>query len=567
MSLSDEMGIFDDLDPLSIGFVEEDLNQEAGNERLVEQNENADEEEIDISELEERIWKDKILLKKLKGKQKSGDADEEESSQRHQEEKARRKQMSHMHDSMLKSMLKMMELCNAQGFVYGIISENGKPVTGASDSLRAWWKETVRFDQNAPLAVAKYHQAAEVSVGKEVENGGAISSTPRSLHLLPDSILGSLLSALIQHCDPPQRRFPIEKGIPPPWWPNGTEEWWPELGLPMDQGTSSPPLPYKKPHDLKKAWKVGVLTAVIKHMSSDISRVHRLVQQSKCLQDKMTAKDSATWLAALNHEKVLAAQKLSQTALNADNTRNNEPSFPAPDSSETNNNGGDFNSLFSTAEDSEMVPLDGINIGNKRNNSSSVVGDMEMRKYTCPNQHCPHSSYDQGFENWTLKMNHQLYCIYGSDAISRSRGISYNYPMSNNPNMAATQPTTSASQDPSGWRTPELGILPEDGQRQISQLMSTYDNSFQTTNAGFNSGNVTCIENQNLQQPIISQVNPNGNVRDSVGITLQDGAQVSQETTNPQGLIRNNALLPSTGFLDEASTSSAYDYSMDSFPW
>ena len=50
----------------------------------------------------------------------------------------------------------------------------------------------------------------------------------------------------------------------------------------MARGSGSPP--YKKPHDLKKAWKVGVLTAVIKHMSPDIARIRKLVRQSKCLQ-------------------------------------------------------------------------------------------------------------------------------------------------------------------------------------------------------------------------------------------------------------------------------------------
>ncbi|KAF2322415.1 hypothetical protein GH714_016269 [Hevea brasiliensis] len=79
----------------------------------------------------------------------------------------------------------------------------------------------------------------------------------------------------MQHCDPPQRRFPLEKGVPPPWWPTGNEEWWPQLGLPKDQG----PPPYKKPHDLKKAWK-----------------------------DKMTAKESATWLAIINQEEALARE-------------------------------------------------------------------------------------------------------------------------------------------------------------------------------------------------------------------------------------------------------------------
>uniref|UniRef100_A0A6M2FA11 Ethylene insensitive 3-like DNA-binding domain-containing protein n=1 Tax=Populus davidiana TaxID=266767 RepID=A0A6M2FA11_9ROSI len=67
-----------------------------------------------------------------------------------------------------------------------------------------------------------------------------------------------LLSSLIQHCNPPQRKHPLEKKVPPPWWPTGNEDWWLKLGLPQAQ---SPP--FKKPYDLKKMWKVGVLTAVI----------------------------------------------------------------------------------------------------------------------------------------------------------------------------------------------------------------------------------------------------------------------------------------------------------------
>lgn len=68
----------------------------------------------------------------------------------------------------------------------------------------------------------------------------------------------------MQHCSPPQRRFPLEKGVPPPWWPSSNEEWWPQLGLPKDQG----PPPYKKPDDLKK--------------------------------------ESATWLAIINQEEALS---------------------------------------------------------------------------------------------------------------------------------------------------------------------------------------------------------------------------------------------------------------------
>ncbi|KAL8529394.1 hypothetical protein ACS0TY_006715 [Phlomoides rotata] len=204
-------------------------------------------------------------------------------------------------------MLKMMEVCKAQGFVYGIIPENGKPITGASDNLRAWWKEKVRFYHNGPAAIAKYQ--VEHSIPGKVEESNTVISTPHTLQELQDTTLGSLLSALMQHCNPPQRRFPLEKGVPLPWWPTGDEEWWPQLGLPKDQG----PPPYKKPHDLKKAWKVGVLTAVIKHMFPDIAKIRKLVRQSKCLQDKMTAKESATWLSIINQEESLSRKLYPDT--------------------------------------------------------------------------------------------------------------------------------------------------------------------------------------------------------------------------------------------------------------
>ncbi|KAL8117095.1 hypothetical protein AgCh_015126 [Apium graveolens] len=136
--------------------------------------------------------------------------------------------------------------CSHEVFVYGIIPKNGKPVIGASDNLRAWWKD--------------------------------------------------------KHCDPPQRGFPLEKGISPPWWPTGNEEWWPQLCITKDHGIPQ----YKKRHDLKKAWKVGILTAVIKHMSSNTGKIHKLVRQSKCLHDKMTAKESAAWLSVINQEDSLS---------------------------------------------------------------------------------------------------------------------------------------------------------------------------------------------------------------------------------------------------------------------
>lgn len=129
-------------------------------------------------------------------------------------------------------MLKMMEVCKAQGFVYGIITENGKTLTGASENLRGWWKEKVRFEHNGPFAVLKY--LSENPISGENENLGSTSSTTHTLHELQDATLCSLLSCLLPHCDPPQRQFPFEKGVPAPWWPTGDEDWWAQLEI--DQG-------------------------------------------------------------------------------------------------------------------------------------------------------------------------------------------------------------------------------------------------------------------------------------------------------------------------------------------
>lgn len=209
--------------------------------------------------------------------------------------------MSRAQDGILKYMLKLMEVCKVRGFVYGIIPEKGKPVSGSSDNIRAWWKEKVKFDKNGPAAIAKYEEEC-LAFGKSDGN----RNSQFVLQDLQDATLGSLLSSLMQHCDPPQRKYPLEKGTPPPWWPTGNEEWWVKLGLPKSQ---SPP--YRKPHDLKKMWKVGVLTAVINHMLPDIAKIKRHVRQSKCLQDKMTAKESAIWLAVLNQEESLIQQPSS----------------------------------------------------------------------------------------------------------------------------------------------------------------------------------------------------------------------------------------------------------------
>ncbi|XP_057452688.1 uncharacterized protein LOC130744531 [Lotus japonicus] len=204
-------------------------------------------------------------------------------------------------------MLKLMDVCNAQGFVYGIIAENGKPVSGASESLSLWWHEKVNFAGNAPIEIAR-HKAKEGTRGHNEElnllhKDGSILS---SLHELQDSILSSLLSSLMQSCNPPRSKYPFEIGVPPPWWPKGDEEWWPQLGFRKNPG----PPPYRKPHDLKKIWKVVVLSAVMKHISPDFQKIRSVVHQSKVLQEKMTSKESYTLMAIINQEELLAQKHM-----------------------------------------------------------------------------------------------------------------------------------------------------------------------------------------------------------------------------------------------------------------
>ncbi|KAJ0852372.1 putative histidine--tRNA ligase transcription factor EIL family [Helianthus annuus] len=80
---------------------------------------------MDVDELERRMRRDRMLLRWLKDQSKGKDVDN--TKQRQSQEQARRKKMSCAQDGILKYMLKMMEVCKAQGFVYGIILENWKP--------------------------------------------------------------------------------------------------------------------------------------------------------------------------------------------------------------------------------------------------------------------------------------------------------------------------------------------------------------------------------------------------------------------------------------------------------
>ncbi|KAK6926434.1 Ethylene insensitive 3 [Dillenia turbinata] len=524
MMMFEEMGFPGDFDILSgpisncdVGHVAAPVQIEP--EASVE--DDYSDEEIDVDELERRMWRDKMRLRRLKemSKGKEGvDAVKQQQSQ----EQARRKKMSRAQDAILKYMLKMMEVCKAQGFVYGIIPEKGKPVTGASDNLREWWKDKVRFDRNGPAAIAKYQ--ADNSIPGKTKDCVPIGPTAHTLQELQDTTLGSLLSALMQHCDPPQRRFPLEKGIPPPWWPTGNEEWWPQLGLPKDQG----PPPYKKPHDLKKAWKVSVLTAVIKHMSPDIGKIRKLVRQSKCLQDKMTARESTTWLAIINQEEALA-RELYPEHCPVPSLNGGSESFVINDSNEYDVEGAaeeeqNFDiqeckpnniNLLNMRVDSmiEGLPvlqpsypikeevITNVDINRKRKPSNELSFMMDQQIYTCEFLQCPYSELRLAFRDRTTRDNHQLTCPYRSHpswSTVPSFQIGEDKPASFTSTFAKPA-APSVNPSPPSFDLSGIGV-PEDGQKVINDLMSFYDSNVQG-NKNSSAPNVAFSEDQYFLQP------------------------------------------------------------------
>lgn len=519
MGIFEEMGFCNNLDFFSAPPGEMDVVPEREPEATIE--EDYSDEEMDVDELERRMWRDRMLLRRLKEQGKNTEV-VDNAKQRQSQEQARRKKMSRAQDGILKYMLKMMEVCKAQGFVYGIIPEKGKPVSGASDNLRGWWKEKVRFDRNGPAAISKY-QADHAIPGKS-EDCGPAASTPHTLQELQDTTLGSLLSALMQHCDPPQRRFPLEKGVAPPWWPTGNEEWWPQQGLPKDQG----PPPYKKPHDLKKAWKVSVLTAVIKHLSPDIAKIRKLVRQSKCLQDKMTAKESATWLAIINQEEALSRKLYPDSCLPM--SAGGSGSFIISDSSDYDVEGVDdepnvevedckpldvnlFNMATAAgARDRFMMPPVAPQIKGEHveTNMSFIqkrkqpAGEPHMmvdqKVYRCEYPQCPYNDSRFGFLDVTARNNHQMNCSYRTNT-SQGFGMSNFQINSDKPavfSLPFPQTKAAAPNQTPSFNVSGLG-LPEDAKKSISDLMSFYDTNLQR-DKNINPGSANVIGDQNQQQ-------------------------------------------------------------------
>ncbi|VAH42017.1 unnamed protein product [Triticum turgidum subsp. durum] len=252
------------------------------------------------------------------------------------------------------------------------------------------------------------------------------------------------------------------------------------------------PPPYKKPHDLKKAWKVAVLTAVIKHMSPDVDKVRRLVRQSKCLQDKMTAREIVTWLAVLKAEEELghklhpgaclpprpSAGALSfdassgeydvdffgEEAANQIKARSEAAAFVdlTMDASSSN----EFMIMPPALMKEETADVDFTHA--QKRSAADAEPDLMLngngRVYTCENVQCPHAGHALGFLDRNARSAHQYTCRY------------------NNPAAAAAQSKPPSSFFPGPPYSPQSQALggfdfglPVADQRCLAGLMSMYE--------------------------------------------------------------------------------------------
>ncbi|XLS70312.1 hypothetical protein HN51_027177 [Arachis hypogaea] len=212
-----------------------------------------------------------------------------------------------------------------------------------------------------------------------------------------------------------------------------------EQGL-LAQGHGPPP--YKKPHDLKKTWKVSVLASIIKHMSPDLEKLRRLVTQSKTLQDNMTVKDSATWSKVVNKEEALLrltnkCLKISPSS-SSDEENNKEDGegeievFESSPINSINNSvdhvlfGGGGSSGNSSIGGGEKRKCDFDNNNNNSNNNNNDNNFVDKLLYTCQNVDCPQSDLSMGFRDKNLRLDHESMCAFGGTTLDHQRSNSNN---------------------------------------------------------------------------------------------------------------------------------------------
>lgn len=117
-----------------------------------------------------------------------------------------------------------------------------------------------------------------------------------ALDLFHSATLGRMLSALTPSCLPPLRPQEARSGAAPPaWWPTASEGWWAPEVVAHLPGLMAP-VPFVATKVLKKAQKVAVLVAVVKHLAPDFARVDAAVRRCG-----LSAPEAALWSSAIEN--------------------------------------------------------------------------------------------------------------------------------------------------------------------------------------------------------------------------------------------------------------------------
>lgn len=442
----------------------------ADNDPICDDEGDITDEDITIERVRCRLTRYKRLLKQLEEQQKNGSAVKPPS-----DAYTRKKKLERSKAIILKHMQKLMMECDVQGFVYGIISNSGKVTSESSDNLREWWMQQVRLERNGLAAITRYN-ADKGIIGPSSYTPA--SATAITLMDIQDTTLCSVLSALMPQCDPPQRKFPLEKKVPPPWWPKGDESWWQELGFP--NGLAE--VPYRKPHDLRKATKVGVIMAVLKNMIPKMDLICMSIRKSKGLQENMATKEILALFSVLKHEeemfwevnKDLPRPTPFKTLIYDDLIAIGSPdeevySVRAAFSYDSRHAAG--KTIIAQANGSRM-----------RAAEQDLVGCISKRKiYLCMNSGCKYSDLQFGFLDRIMRDHHMMYeCMYRHLA-----------------------PQGNVHRENSEFECNRRGFVevPADGQQSIERVMSSY--------AGNTNPVEMCLSNSQCQQQNMDHLQPN----------------------------------------------------------
>lgn len=315
--------------------------------------------------------------------------------------------LEHHHTVLKKYFKKAMEEANMQGYAYGIVLGDNRVLSGSSESLRKWWNETIIFEQAGPTAVDRYYSKHQVNLDL-ANNDEPPQRTYDLLMKLCDATMGAILSALMSKCNPPQRRFPFENKVPPPWWPTGIESWWEETGLEREAGQPQ----YKKPHDLKKKWKAIIVLSVIKHLAPNFELMVKTVKSSKNLQDRLSVREMHAWNSALKEEMKIYSGVHPDMPLSNLLKAFQSHNAPAPGQSSSSLGHGATGLL----QQQQQVPPMANQLRNYRMIPRAQMGmfpwsnQQRTMRFTCKNQRCLHHDNEFGFRTAALRDNHQLYC-------------------------------------------------------------------------------------------------------------------------------------------------------------